>query len=111
MIKKDCRQSSRRSPRDGYCILADVISTEMGLLSPCHSTICHSAKFDMLVAALVNRCIECGLHLILNKQGPTGGKIHRRNKRMQLFVLFGINWTTPFNLKQSDPMAIIEGIQ
>ena len=30
---------------------------------------------------------------------------------MQLFVLFGINWTTPFNLKQSDPMAIIEGIQ
>lgn len=74
MIKKDCRQSSRRSPRDGYCILADVISTEMGLLSPCHSTICHSAKFDMLVAALVNRCIECGLHLILNKQGPTGEK-------------------------------------
>ena len=30
---------------------------------------------------------------------------------MQLFVLFGINWTTPFTLKQSDPMVIIEGIQ
>lgn len=29
---------------------------------------------------------------------------------MQLFVLCGINWTTAFNLKQSDAMEIIEGI-
>lgn len=38
----------------------------------CRRATRHFAKFDMLVAALVNRCIECGLHLILNKQGRRG---------------------------------------